>query len=205
MKIIRKYMEVSKMIKLNHIKTKLINEEINFLLEMKKYLGIPIYVYGSLFRIDYFPNKSDIDVAIFSSNIESTVVQLINFLEISNSKVKIFKKKVTDKVTHKTKIVWGFKTNYKLDIPVYTKSYLFYPKMFKRFEISIYNKKHKKNIIPNIVVHFSLPLMPSLLIYFLKIFYYYFFFNEQLYKLIKRNILDVTQPYVDNITIIGTL
>lgn len=205
MKIIRKYMEISKTLKTTHVKNKLLQEEIDFLIEMKKYLGLPIYVYGSLFRIDYFPNKSDIDVIIFSNNIESTVAQLITFLGISKSKIKIFKKKVVDKTTHKTKIVWGFKTNYKLELLNYTKSYFFHPKTFKRFEISIYNKKHKKNIIPNIDVHFNIPLIPSLCIYFLKILYYYFFFNEQLYKAIKRGILDTTQPFVDIITIVGTL
>ena len=204
MKIIRKYMEINKTLKMNHVKNKLLQEEIDFLTEMKDYLGIPIYVYGSLFRLDYFPSKSDIDVVIFSNNIESTVSQLITFLGISNSKIKIFKKKVYNKTTHKTKIVWGFKTNYKLNLP-HTKSYFFYPKTFKRFEIGIYNKKHKKYIIPNIDVHFNIPLVPSLCIYFLKILYYYFFFNEQLYKAIKRGILDTTQPFIDTITIVGTL
>lgn len=205
MKIIRKYMEISKTLKMRHVKNKLLQEEIDLLIEMKKYLGLPLYVYGSLFRIDYFPNKSDIDVIIFSNNIESTVSQLITFLGISKSNIKIFKKKVVDKTTHKTKIVWGFKTNYKLELLNYTNSNFFYPKTYKRFEISIYNKKHKKNIIPNIDVHFNLPLIPSLLIYFLKILYYYFFFNEQVYKYIKNNILEVSKPFTDTITILGTL
>jgi predicted nucleotidyltransferase len=75
-------MEFGKFIKIEHLREKLIEPEIVFLTEMKKYLNLPIYIYGSILRKDYFPNKSDIDISIFTPNPESTVVQLINFLEI---------------------------------------------------------------------------------------------------------------------------
>jgi predicted nucleotidyltransferase len=196
-------MEIDKLKKIEHIKSKLLKQELDFLLNMKNYLEIPIYVYGSILRLDYFPNKSDIDVAIFSNNIESTVVKLIDFLGVSNSTIKIFKKKSTNIKTYKTKTIWGFKTNYTLELTPIT--YFYTQKTQKRFEIMLYNKKHKKFIISNVTSHFNLPIFTSLTIYFLKLFYYYFFFSKPLYKIIKEYILNATKPYTESISILGTL
>ena len=114
-------MEINKVLKMNHIKEKLIEPEIDFIMDMKKYLQLPIYIYGSIFRKDYFPNKSDIDMLIFSDNAESTAKLLVNFLGI-NLKTSIFKLKSTNQKTYKTKTYWVFKTNYILDVSEYTKT-----------------------------------------------------------------------------------
>lgn len=199
-------MELNKFIKVEHLREKLIDPEIDFLIEMKKYLGLPIYIYGSIFRKDYFPNKSDIDISIFTPNPEATVVQLINFLEIGKSKIKIFNMKNTNQKTHKHKTIWGFKTNYKLEIPEYTSPGIFdYSKKNKNFEITILNKKYK-NFINNInKEHFKLPLLQSMLIYFIKLMYYYFFLNDKIYREIKRRILNIGKSEVQVIEKVGSL
>jgi predicted nucleotidyltransferase len=98
-------MDLEKVNKIRDVRKKLLEPEIQFLKNLQKYLEMPVYIYGSLFRLDYFPNKSDIDIAIFADNLESTVNRLIDFLGISPTKVKIFKVKSTNKKTDKTKII----------------------------------------------------------------------------------------------------
>ena len=55
---------------------------------MKMYIGETLYFYGSVQRIDYFPGASDIDVDVFTSNVESTVAKLAQFLNSSPSNMK---------------------------------------------------------------------------------------------------------------------
>lgn len=198
-------MELDKFLKIDHLHEKMIEPEIDFLIEMKKYLDVPIYIYGSILRKDYFPNNSDIDISIFTSNPESAVVQLINFLEIGKSKIKIFKMKNTNQKTHKTKTIWGFKTNYRLDISDESWKFFDYSKKYKRFEISIFNKKYK-NFINNInKEHFKLSFLHALCIYFIKMLYYYFFLNDKIYSTIKRSVLNIGKSEIQTIEKVGSL
>jgi len=198
-------MDFDKFIKIEHLSNKLIDPEINFLDNMKKYLGLPIYVYGSIFRKDYFPNKSDIDISIFTPNPESTITQLINFLEIGKSKIKIFKLKNTNQKTHKKKTIWGFKTNYKLTMTNDSFNFFDYSTKTKNFEITILNKKHK-NFINNVnKEHFKLSLFHSICIYLIKLFYYYFFLNEKIYRKLKKQILNIGKSEIQDIENVGSL
>ena len=180
--------------------------EDKFLLKLQNYLELPLYIYGSIFRMDYFPNRSDIDIAIFTPNFDNTIARLTQFLGISLGKIKILKMKSTDKYTHKTKIIYGFKTNYILYIePTESLNPFHTPKTSKRFEIVIYNKKNK-NYINNINrTHFRMNFVLSILSFILKSFYYYFYLNETFYKKIKDYILSNTKTHIQTITILGTL
>jgi predicted nucleotidyltransferase len=201
-------MEYEKVNKNYILQNKLIEPEKKFLMDLKNYMELPIYIYGSLIRMDYFPNKSDIDIAIFTDNLENTVYRLIDFLGVSSKKVKIFKMKSTNKINYKSRTIWGFKTNYKLDVSDHSlKSHglFYYPKNFKRFEILIYNVKNKSYIVNSIKTHFELSFFSSVFIYLLKLFYYYFFLNEKFYKHIKDYILEIPKKYKQEITIVGTL
>jgi predicted nucleotidyltransferase len=200
-------MEYDKINKNHILQNKLIAPEKKFLTELKNYLELPIDIYGSLIRMDYFPNKSDIDIAIFTDNLENTVHRLIDFLGISSKKVRIFKMKSINKSSYKVKTIWGFKTNYKLDVSNYSlkPGLFYYHKNFKRFEILIYNIKNKSYIINSIKTHFELSFFSSIFIYMLKLFYYYFFLNEKFYKNIKDYILELPKKHKQEITIVGTL
>ena len=57
--------------------TKNIMPEYNriFFEKLKNYLDMKIYFFGSIQRDDYFPKNSDIDVALFTHNIKSTITQ----------------------------------------------------------------------------------------------------------------------------------
>lgn len=206
-------MEIEKLVKIDHIKEKMIEPELNFLLELKKYLQVPVYVYGSIFRKDYFSNKSDIDVAIFSDNTESTAKRMANFLEVNKSKIKIFKMKSTFQKTHKSKTYWGFKTKYMLDVSDYTKNQkdwtklFYYRKKYKVFEIMIIDKKYKKQVLAIHREHFyhNFPFFYSLLIYFVKMLHYYFYLSKSIYYPIKRFLLNADKIQIQKIEIVGTL
>jgi predicted nucleotidyltransferase len=58
-------------------KNKLSQEESVFFDKLKNYIDKPIYFYGSIQRDDYFPQLSDIDIDIFSDNINSTLKLLL--------------------------------------------------------------------------------------------------------------------------------
>ena len=198
-------MELDKFLKVDHLREKIIEPEINFLVELKKYLDLPIYIYGSILRKDYFPNNSDIDISIFTPNPESTIVQLINFLEIGRSKIKIFKLKSVNQKTHKNRTIWGFKTNYRLDIADDSWNFFDYSKKYKRFEISIFNKKYKNFINDINKEHFKLPFLQALCIYFIKMLYYYFFLNDKIYSTIKRKVLNIGKSEIQLIEKFGSL
>jgi predicted nucleotidyltransferase len=204
-------MELDKLLKIDHIRNKLIEPEIDFLIELKNYVRLPIYIYGSVIRKDYFPNKSDIDVSIFTNNPEATINQLLNFLGVGRSKIKIFKLKSVNQKTHKTRVIWGFKTNYMLDVSEYSKlhdkwyDFFYKPKQYKRFEIMIVNKKYKNSLNAINRGHFKIPLIYAMCIYILKLLYYHFYFNETYYRTIKRNIFNYGKLEVQEIEKVGNL
>ena len=43
---------------------------------MQEYLDTKLYFYGSVQRNDYIDNVSDIDICIFSDNIDSTILKV---------------------------------------------------------------------------------------------------------------------------------
>ena len=53
-----------------------------FFEKLKNYLDTKLYFFGSVQRPDYFQKGSDIDVAIFTDNIKSTVTKLQSFLNV---------------------------------------------------------------------------------------------------------------------------
>jgi len=47
-----------------------------FFNRLKTCIGEPIYFYGSILRPDYTPKKSDIDICIYTDNIQATCMKL---------------------------------------------------------------------------------------------------------------------------------
>jgi len=108
---------------MEQINEKLTDKQKQFFNNLSIHIGKPIYFYGSIYRLDYFPGKSDIDVVIFTDNETSTIQLLCNFLNMNRNKfIKFFYKL-------ESTLVPGYKIKYKNhDIDV---------------EIAIYNNKHK--------------------------------------------------------------
>jgi len=64
-------------------------DDINaFFSKLSKYLDTKLLFYGSVQRSDYFPGSSDIDVDIFTDNVDSTITKLQHFLNVKKSKFK---------------------------------------------------------------------------------------------------------------------
>ena len=102
-----------------------------FFNKLKNYLDTKIYFFGSVQRADYFPVGSDIDVAIFTDNIKSTITKLQVFL---NTEPSNFKKFIW-RLNYDNSLVEGYKIMYKE------------PEHNFAVEISIYDEKYKEGIL----------------------------------------------------------
>ena len=128
----------------------------NFFLKLGNYLDTQIYYFGSVQRDDYFPGKSDIDVDIFTDNIQSTIIKLQNFFGYEKYKFKKFVYKL-----HKTKkMVHGYKVKYEDNANNFLT------------EISIYDEKDKEYILTEHNSKAILPFYVLWLLIILKTFYY---------------------------------
>jgi len=148
----------------------------NFFLKLGNYLDTQIYYFGSVQRDDYFPGKSDIDVDIFTDNIQSTIIKLQNFFGYEKYKFKKFVYKL-----HKTKkMVHGYKVKYE------DKSNNFLT------ELSIYDEKDKEYILTEHNSKAILPFYILWLLIILKTFYYKLgILPENIYTYLKNIIMDV--------------
>jgi hypothetical protein len=137
-------------------KNKLSNYENIFFNKLKNYIERPIYFYGSIQRDDYFPQLSDIDIDIFTDNVNSTLNLLQNFLNFNKNDFK--------------------KTLYKMDktnniIPGYKSKYIDKDNNMI-IEIAVYNEKYKNEILREHQSKFNLPLYISAVLVLLKVLHY---------------------------------
>ena len=66
---------------MEEINKKLTDKQREFFNNLSIYIDKPIYFYGSIYRVDYLPGKSDIDIDIFTDNESSTIQILYNHIE----------------------------------------------------------------------------------------------------------------------------
>jgi hypothetical protein len=128
----------------------------DFFNRMRNYLDTKLYFYGSIQRYDYFPESSDIDVDIFSSNEKSTITKLQNFLGVDRNEFKkiIYRLQKTNKVVHGYKIKYDDEEN---DFSC---------------ELSIYNENIKEEILKEHVSKVNFPFYITALLVILKTLYY---------------------------------
>ncbi len=138
-------------------KNKLTPFENDFFNKLRNYIDKPIYFYGSIQRPDYFPQKSDIDIDIFSNNIESTLYLLQNFLNISKDSFK----KSLYKMDKSNIIIPGYKSKY---VDEYNSLIV---------EISVYEEKYKEEILREHQSKFIVPFYITILLVVLKILHYH--------------------------------
>jgi len=127
-----------------------------FFIKLKNYLDTKLYYYGSIQRYDYFPEFSDIDVAIFCENIESTILKLQNFLNLPRNKFQKF----VHRIPRTGKIVYGWKVKYVDNNKKFTMELAIYDETIKE---EVLTEKRSKNNIPDYV---------CILLYILKVLYY---------------------------------
>jgi len=102
-----------------------------FFEKIKVFLDTKIFYFGSVQRNDYLPKSSDIDVALFTDNIKSTITKLQTFLNVD----KYDFKKIVWVLNYDNSLVEGFKIMYKE------------PENDVNVEFSIYDEKYKDAIL----------------------------------------------------------
>jgi len=137
-------------------KNKLSPYEKHFFDNLSNYIDKPIFFYGSIQRDDYFPQMSDIDIDIFSDNLDSTLKLLQNYLNMNKNE---FKKSIY-KMDKTNNIIPGYKSKYtdeqhKLSL-----------------EISVYDEKYKEHILKEHQSKFNLPIYIIIVLKFLKVLHY---------------------------------
>ena len=90
-------------------KNKLSSYESDFFNKLSNYLDTKLYFYGSIQRDDYKPGHSDIDVDIFTDNIDSALIKIQNLLNVTKSDFKKF----VSKPLKKQGIINGYKLKYR--------------------------------------------------------------------------------------------
>jgi len=127
-----------------------------FFEKMKNYLDTKIYFFGSVQRPDYFPVGSDIDVAIFTDNIKSTMTKLQSFLNAENSDFKKF----VWRLNYDNSLVEGYKIIHR------EPAYNFV------VEISIYDEKYKEGILNEHNGKTDLPFYATFSLIIIKFLFY---------------------------------
>lgn len=123
---------------------------------LSDYLELKLYYFGSIQRNDYFPESSDIDVDIFTSNESSTLYKIQSFLKIDKNEIKKFLYRLQKSNT----LVSGYK------IKIKKPEHSFFA------ELSIYNERFKDLVLEEHQRKFILPWYISSLLIILKFVYY---------------------------------
>jgi hypothetical protein len=145
-----------------------------FFNDLSKYLGTKLLFYGSIQRSDYFPGSSDIDVDVFTDNVESTINKMQHFLHVKRSKFK----KIVWRYSKTGKMIYGYKIGY------YNKD------IHLKSEFSIYDNKYRNSVIENHKVKTVIPFYATILLWIVKkLFYDLKILNKDTYRYFKRVIL----------------
>jgi predicted nucleotidyltransferase len=169
------------------IKNKLPTKTQEFLNKMKEYLDTKLYYYGSVQRLDFISNKSDIDICIFTDNTQTMIHKLSSFLHIDKKKIKkiILNNKNNSNIYE---IIYCYKVAYKN------------PKLELNLEITICNEKYKKTILQHQNKGINMPLYIVSLLLILKVLYYNFnIFPFHYYHKCKTIIIDIGIGRITNI------
>ena len=91
------------------IKDRLGEYKYNFFTNLQNYLETELYFFGSIKRVDYFSNSSDIDIIVITDNVKSMLSKIQSYLNVNKDKTqKIFQQySVYDK-----EVVTGYKIKY---------------------------------------------------------------------------------------------
>ena len=148
------------------IKDRLGEYKYNFFTNLQNYLETELYFYGSIKRVDYISNASDIDILVITDNVKSMLSKIQTYLNITKDKTqKLFQQyTVYDKG-----IITGYKIKYEID------------ENGIEFDLLIYDDKYRKIVLQNIYDINNLPFYIITILYILKILYYKL-------KLISKNI-----------------
>ena len=146
----------------------------SLLFHIKNTLQTPIYFYGSIQRIDFLQEYSDIDIDIFTDNEQTTIYQLTHLLNLDKRDFN----PVIYKLKSQTNTINGIKIKYKN------------PDKKIKMEISIYNSKFKQLVLDEHNSGSNIPFLNCLLLLLLKLLYYKFgVIQKDIYSYLKNRII----------------
>lgn len=156
------------------IKDRLGDYRYNYFTNLQKYLDTELYFYGSIKRLDYFQNASDIDVTIITDNVNSILSKLQNYLNVKKSEIK----KIYQKFYERSKaIVVGYKIKYEDK------------KRNFSYDILIYDEKYRHIVMENLDSINNLPTYMIVILVFVKLLYYTFgVISKDMYLYLKNGI-----------------
>ena len=137
------------------IKERLGIEKYTFLKNMENYIENKLIFFGSIKRVDFFSENSDIDIVIITDNVNSTIRKLQSFLNIDDFKMRT----IVQKLPNKSSIVYGYKTNYVNE------------NIGLEMEIIIYDEKYKNDVIYHVNKINNFPFYITMPLIILKILF----------------------------------
>ena len=147
---------------------------VNFFNRLSIYLDKKLLFFGSVQRNDYFPGCSDIDVDIFTDNVDSTISKMAHFFKVRKSHFKKF----VWKLNKSNRLANGYKIMYKE------------PENNLAAEFSIYDEKFRDEVLSEHHAKTVLPFYASVILIILKYLYYNLhFISKEYYKYLKKKTL----------------
>ena len=139
------------------IKDRLGEYKYNFFNNLQNYLETELYFYGSIKRVDYVANSSDVDIIVITDNVKSMLSKIQTYLNISKDKSK---KMIQQHSINDKGFITGNKIKYQKD------------ENGIEFDLIIYDEKYRKAVLQNIYNINNFPLYIIFPLYILKILYY---------------------------------
>ena len=116
---------------LEEVKDKLSENQYDYFVQLKEQIDLPLYFIGSITRCDYIKDKSDLDIEVFTDNINSTVLKIEYLFDYYQRK------------TNRKFIVFEIS-----NIPISGYKYYFKDKQLDvRFDFTIYNKACQNTVL----------------------------------------------------------
>jgi|694.fasta_scaffold141994_3 predicted nucleotidyltransferase len=156
------------------IKDRLGEYKYNFFTKLQNYLETELYFYGSIKRVDYISNSSDIDIIVITDNVKSMLSKIQTYLVVGKDKTqKIFQQhSVYDKG-----IITGYKIKYGNN------------ENNIEFDLLVYDEKYRNVVLQNIYDINNLPFYIITILYILKMLYYKLhFISRGIYNKLKCHI-----------------
>jgi len=151
-----KYLSIYNLINMDDIKERLGEYRYNYFKNLQNYLETELIFYGSVKRLDYFQNASDIDITIITDNVPSMLSKLKSVLNTSpNDVTKIYQKFHENNV-----VIKGYKIKYENE------------NENLQFDMLIYDIKYKEIVMENIRQINELPFYIVSILFVIKVFYY---------------------------------
>jgi predicted nucleotidyltransferase len=158
------------------IKDRLGTYKYNYFNNLQNYLETELHFFGSIKRVDYISNSSDIDIIIITDNLKSMLSKIQFYLDINKDEIqKLFQQfSIYDKG-----IIIGYKIKYKN-----TENNM-------EFDLIIYDEKYRKPVLQNIYDINNFPLQVIIPLYILKIIFYKLqLISKLIYNKLKNNLFD---------------